>query len=184
MEESGKIVFVDQNGVPTGEVGLASHAANTKLHLAFSCYIFRRIDNKILVTRRALSKKIYPGVWSNSLCGHPAPGEIMEDTIRRLAKYELGIYKLENISVVLPHYQYSAPPYEDVIENEFCPVYIAYALDDAQPNPNEVDECLWLEWSEYVTMLHADAEHMSYWAKDQYLQLKDAEPFASLVAPL
>ena len=50
MQELEQIVFVDESGQPTGESGpkLASHTANTKLHLAFSCYIFRKSDKKFL----------------------------------------------------------------------------------------------------------------------------------------
>jgi len=89
MNQPEQIVFVDENGQPNGEVGpkLESHTANTRLHLAFSCYIFRKSDNKFLVTQRALSKKVWPGVWTNSVCGHPAPGEAIEDAIRRRASY-------------------------------------------------------------------------------------------------
>jgi isopentenyl-diphosphate delta-isomerase len=68
------IVFVNPDGTPTGEIGpkLESHTANTRLHLAFSCYVFNK-DGKVLVTRRADTKKVWPGVWTNSVCGHPGP---------------------------------------------------------------------------------------------------------------
>ena len=54
MQEPELIVFVDENGHPTGETGpkLESHHADTKLHLAFSCYIFRNKDKKFLVTKK------------------------------------------------------------------------------------------------------------------------------------
>src|SRR4026207_710448 len=95
-----QIVFVGENGKPTGEVGpkLESHTNNTKLHLAFSCYIFRKSDKKFLVTQRALSKKVWPGVWTNSVSGHPMPKEAMEDAIRRRAQYEVGLEQLDEIS--------------------------------------------------------------------------------------
>lgn len=74
MSEQEQIVFVDERGNPTGKTGpkLASHNAHTKLHLAFSCYVFDGKD-KLLVTMRARSKKVWPGVWTNSFCGHPGP---------------------------------------------------------------------------------------------------------------
>lgn len=183
MSESEQIVFVDESGQPTGETGpkLESHTANTKLHLAFSCYIFRKSDNAFLVTQRALSKKVWPGVWTNSVCGHPAPGEAMEDAIRRRAKYELGIEQLSSISCVLPKYRYTTPPYNGIIENEFCPVFIAYV--DGEPNPNheEVEDYEWMPWPQYVKTLSDEAYDISFWAKDQYKQLMGLEPFASLL---
>lgn len=182
MEE--QIIFVNPDGTPTGEVGpkLASHTANTKMHLAFSCYIFRTSDKKFLLTERALSKKVWPGVWTNSVCGHPAPGETIEDAIRRRADFEIGVKDIQNIQCLLPNYTYTTPPYNGIIENEFCPVYLAYT--DAEPvlNPDEVENYEWISWPEYAAKLTdpANDEIMSYWAKDQYQQLKELEVIRQL----
>ncbi len=184
MTDSDKIVFVDDAGRPTGETGpkLASHTANTKRHLAFSCYILRRSDNAFLMTQRALAKKVWPGVWTNSVCGHPAPGEAIEDAIRRRAAFEFGMHDVQDIRVVLPSYIYTTPPYNGIIENEFCPVYVAYTDSEPQPNPDEVEAFRWLSWAEYAQLLHNQPDDMSYWAKDQYKQLRQVEPFASLAS--
>ena len=181
--ETEQIVFVDQSGKPTGEVGpkLASHTANTRLHLAFSCYIFRGSDKAFLLTQRALSKKVWPGVWTNSVCGHPAPGESIEAAIRRRAKDELGLTKLENITCILPSYTYTTPPFNGIIENEFCPVFIAHSNQEPQPNPNEVEAYKWLAWKDYERMLQDQAQVMSYWAKDQYKQLRHLSFFRKMV---
>lgn len=182
MNQPEQIVFVHENGQPTGEVGpkLESHTADTKPHLAFSCYIFRKSDNKFLVTQRALGKKVWPGVWTNSVCGHPMPGEAIEDAIRRRAAYEIGLNSLRDTSCVLPSYRYTTPPYNGIIENEFCPVFVAYTDEEPKPNPDEVEDYKWLTWPEYVNMLSDEADEMSYWAKDVYKHLKDLEPFKSL----
>lgn len=186
MSESEQIVFVTEDGTPTGETGpkLESHTASTKLHLAFSCYIFRPSDNRFLVTQRALSKKVWPGVWTNSVCGHPQPGETIEDAIRRRAKEELGIEAIQRLTCILPQYRYTTPPYNGIIENEFCPVYVAYVSADINRNPAEVETFRWVEWPEYVAMLLDSTTPMSYWAKDQYRQLKDRQPFMGLLPEL
>lgn len=180
--EFEQIVFVNEDGTPTGETGpkLASHTASTRLHLAFSCYIFRRSDNKFLLTQRALSKKVWPGVWTNSVCGHPAPGESLEAAISRRADFELGVKNLEAITCILPHYRYTTPPFDGIIENEFCPVFVAYTSDEPDPNPDEVETYRWVDWTEYVSLLQDQPDDMSYWAKDQYVQLRHLEPFTSL----
>ncbi|HSX34675.1 MAG TPA: isopentenyl-diphosphate Delta-isomerase [Candidatus Saccharimonadales bacterium] len=179
--EQEQVIFVDEQGQPTGETGpkLESHTANTPRHLGFSCYIFHEGDNKFLVSQRALSKKVWPGVWTNSVCGHPAPGESVEDAILRRAKFELGLDSLTGLTVVLPHYKYTTPPYNGIIENEFCPVYIAYTKHDPRPNPAEVEDYMWVDWPAYEQMLRATPEKISYWAKDQYNELQYKEPFRS-----
>jgi len=185
MTETEQVVFVDQHGAPTGETGpkLASHTANTRLHLGFSCYIFRRSDNMFLLTQRAVRKKVWPGVWTNSVCGHPAPGESIPDAIKRRAAYELGLTQLEDITVQLPAYRYTTPPYHGIIENEFCPVYIAYTSQEPMPNPEEVEAYEWLPWPAYAARLTDDAGAMSYWAKDQYQQLQALPLFGALAQP-
>jgi isopentenyl-diphosphate delta-isomerase len=176
------VVFVNEDGTPTGQTGpkLASHTASTRLHLGFSCYIFRRSDNAFLLSQRAKSKKVWPGVWTNSVCGHPAPNESVPDAIRRRATYELGLQKLDNITCVLPTYRYTTPPYNGIIENEFCPVYIAYTDAEPQPNPDEVESFRWVPWPEYAQLITSGRTDLSYWATDQYKQLQDLEPFRSL----
>jgi isopentenyl-diphosphate delta-isomerase len=167
------IVFVDEQGRPTGETGdkLASHTDSTKLHLAFSCYVFND-KGEFLVTQRALTKKVWPGVWTNSVCGHPAPGEDMEAAITRRLNYELGM-TAQDFEVMLPKYIYKTPPFKGIIEHEFCPVYIARATSPVQANPDEVEAYKWVAWDEYVRLLEADREDIySWWCKDQLQQLK------------
>lgn len=167
------IVFVDENGKPTGETGekLASHTNVTKLHLAFSCYIFNE-RGEVLVTRRADSKKVWPSVWTNSVCGHPAPGESLEGAINRRATYELGM-TVSNIEVQLPKYRYQTPEYNGIIENEFCPVFFAKTTAQPAPNPEEVSAYEWLTWDEFVSKAETDENDIwSWWCKDQLKQLK------------
>ena len=47
-------------------------------------------EGRTLVTRWATSKQTWPGVWTNSFCGHPAPEARIETTVRRRARSELG----------------------------------------------------------------------------------------------
>ncbi len=168
------IVYVDQTGSPTGETAkkLDAHTAHTKRHLAFSCYIFDD-QGRLLVTQRAHGKKVWPGVWTNSVCGHPSPGEELPAAVVRRAAYELGM-KLKDIVVVLPNYSYKTPPYNGIIENEFCPVYVARAATDVQPNPEEVEAYRWMSWAEFVQeALGKNSEDWSYWCKDQLKSLQD-----------
>ena len=80
-EES--VVLMSPNGEPIGQrLKSEVHDTETPLHLAFSLYLFDA-DDRLLLTRRALGKRTWPGVWTNTCCGHPAPGEPMEEAGRR-----------------------------------------------------------------------------------------------------
>lgn len=47
-----------------------------------SCYVFD-VDRRVYETRRALGKRTWAGVWTNSFCGHPAPGGRIVDAVHR-----------------------------------------------------------------------------------------------------
>ena len=138
------VVLVDDKGSPVGSADkLTVHGVDTPLHLAFSCHVYNR-NGEVLVTRRALDKLTWPGVWSNSFCGHPAPGESQEDAIGRRALAELGI-EVTELAVVLPSFRYRAVDASGIVENEICPVYRATTVDAVLPNPTEVSEFAWVD---------------------------------------
>lgn len=176
------IVLVDEKGTPIGETEkFAAHHSNTPLHLAFSCYVFNP-EGQFLVTQRAHEKKVWPGVWTNSVCGHPAPGESMPAAIQRRLDYELGM-QAKDITLIVPDYRYTTPPFKGIIENEFCPIYAAIALTPPKPNPEEVAAYKWMSWDEYLKETAEDAADIwSWWCKDQKRVLVDnpaMKPFVS-----
>ncbi len=167
------VVLVDETGSAIGSAEKwATHHADTPLHLAFSCYVFDAAG-LFLMTRRALPKKVWPGVWTNTVCGHPAPRETFVGAIERRLDYELGM-TARDIEVALPNHLYRAPPFDGIVEYEFCPVYVARAASWPQPNPLEVDACAWVEWDEFVQEAETDAGNNTYswWCKNQLKELK------------
>lgn len=168
-----QIVYVDENGKPTGKTAnkLKAHYAKTKLHLAFSCYIFNK-QGELLVTQRAKTKKVWPGVWTNSVCGHPAPKEELVQAIKRRAEYELGINDLREFQVILPKYRYKTPPFNGIIENEFCPVYFARTTQQPKLNKDEVEDFTWMTVKDFTAKAQNDTNNQwSYWCKDQVREL-------------
>jgi isopentenyl-diphosphate Delta-isomerase len=138
-----QVVLMSADGQRIGLADKATvHTTDTALHLAFSCHVFRA-DGSVLVTRRALSKLTWPGVWTNSFCGHPGVDESTEDAIARRALVELGI-EVTELEVILPDFRYRAVDASGIVENEICPVYRAVTTDDVSPNPDEVAEYAWV----------------------------------------
>ena len=143
MTESEQVVLLDDAGTPIGVADkYGVHTADTALHLTFSCHVYNE-DGLVLVTRRALSKLTWPGVWTNSFCGHPATGESFEDAIARRASVELGI-TIGQLTLILPDFRYRAVDASGIVENEVCPVYRAVTTDAVVPNPDEVAEFAWV----------------------------------------
>lgn len=166
MTSVEKVVLLDSARQPIGTADKAAvHTADTPLHLAFSSYIFNA-DGHVLITRRALSKRAWPGVWTNSACGHPAPEETFESAISRRALEELGM-TVADICPVLPDFQYRAQDSSGIVENEFCPVYIARAISDPAPVSTEVAEHLWVAPQALFSGIDATPFAFSPWMVEQ-----------------
>jgi isopentenyl-diphosphate delta-isomerase len=159
------VVLLDEQGRHIGRADkTAVHHAQTPLHLGFSCYLLDS-DGRVLLTRRALSKRTFPGVWSNSFCGHPAPGEAITEAVRRRAHQELGV-TIDEPVCALPDFRYRAVAADGTVENEICPVFVARCADAIQADPDEVMEWMWVSWPQ----LRAAADlpwSISPWATQQ-----------------
>jgi len=156
------VSLLDNDGVPIGVADkLTVHTTDTPLHLAFSCHLVNDAG-EVLVTRRALGKRTWPGVWTNSFCGHPAPGEPMEDAVRRRAAFELGI-EIADLTIALPDFRYRAVDASGIVENEVCPVYRARIASPLAPNPEEVAEWQWVSPTALRTAASATPFAFSPW---------------------
>lgn len=139
-----RVVLLDEDRTPIGtELKSTVHSASTPLHLAFSCHVLNSAG-QVLITRRALGKRTWPGVWTNSFCGHPQPGEAMEDAIARRAQDETGL-SVHRLRPELPGFRYRATDASGVVENEVCPVYVAVTDDEPRLNPDEVMDVRWVD---------------------------------------
>lgn len=146
-DPADRVVLLDDDGRPTGSAPRAKvHTTDTPLHLAFSLYVLDT-EGRLLLTRRALGKTAWPGVWTNSCCGHPRPGESIEAAVRRRTAEELGL-EIIDVTTVLPDFRYRAVDASGVVENELCPVHVTIVEPGMlpRPDPAEVAEHVWLGW--------------------------------------
>jgi isopentenyl-diphosphate delta-isomerase len=156
------VVLLADDGTAIGTAPKATvHTTETPLHLAFSCHVFDEAG-RVLVTRRALGKKTWPGVWTNSFCGHPAPDEDAVQAIGRRAERELGL-TITDVRVALPDFRYRAVDASGIVENEICPVYTARAVGELAPAADEVSEWAWLDPAELRDAVAAAPFAFSPW---------------------
>ena len=169
------VVLLDAEGHAVGTAPKATvHHGDTPRHLAFSAYLFDP-EGSLLVSRRAVDKATFPGLWTNSACGHPALGEPLDVAVRRRVGQELGA-EIGSLRLVLPEFAYVATM-DGVMENEWCPVY-AGALADRSlaPDPDEVAGVEWVPWRRFVDDVLGGRRPVSPWCVDQVQRLDALGP--------
>ncbi len=162
------VVLVDKNNK---EIGTASkdtvHTVSTPLHRGFSLFLFNS-RNEILLTKRSKSKKTFPGVWTNTVCGHPAPRESVVEAAKRRLNDELGLMNedVRNLREVAP-YRYRFADANGIVENEICPILVAYADAEPQPNSNEIDAWKWIAWEAFLEDIKKNPHIYSPWSIEE-----------------
>jgi geranylgeranyl diphosphate synthase, type I len=179
VRDEDLVELVDEGGRVVGHAARATiHHTNTPRHRAFSVYL-TDAAGRVLLTRRALSKLTWPGVWSNSSCGHPRPGETDLAAIHRRVREELGV-EVMDVEVMLPDFGYTATDPHGLVENEDCPVYRAVIVDTAvlRPDPDEVMDYQWLTWPDLIATVEQAPGLLSPWAVAQVRALTSSREAA------
>ncbi|MBL8182337.1 MAG: isopentenyl-diphosphate Delta-isomerase [Blastocatellia bacterium] len=174
------LVLCDDGGTPlTTKPKSQVHSNDTPLHLAFSIFIFNS-KGDVLLQRRALSKQTWPGIWSNSCCGHQMLHERPSDGAKRRLKYEIGFSGVE-LFCILPNYRYRAE-LDGIVENEICPVFVGFSDREPQMNIDEVEATLWQPWSEFLERCRRPDSDISPWAIEEAELLHSDREFQRLFA--
>lgn len=155
------ILVNDQGEVVGTQEKYAAHTSHTSLHLAFSSWLFND-RGQCLVTRRALSKKAWPGVWTNSVCGHPQIGETTEQAIERRCRFEVGV-EIAHLTPIAADFRYCEIDPSGIVENEICPVFAAQIVSPLRVNPDEVVDYQWVELTSLLCALEATPWAFSPW---------------------
>ena len=153
------VILVDQADRPVGRMEKQEAHRKGLLHRAFSVFLLD--GSKLLIQRRALDKYHCGGLWSNTCCSHPAPGEpVLLAAERRLGK-ELGI---ENVRLrELDTFLYRAPFPNGLTEHELDHVLLGEYSGPVRPDPREIAQVRWIDLEELQRDLQAFPQRYTPW---------------------
>lgn len=143
--------LVDESGNTIGTAEkLSAHQAPGKLHRAFSVFLFDP-SGKLLLQRRALGKYHSPGVWSNTCCGHPYPGESPFAAAARRTHEELGVSP--SLLAEAGTVRYNHPdPASGLVEQEYNHLFVGLVQSPVQADPEEVYESAFVSPQELAAL--------------------------------
>jgi isopentenyl-diphosphate Delta-isomerase len=148
MTTKDYVVLVDDNNKVLGtSPKLKAHNTNTLLHRGFSIFLFDYKGN-LLLQQRSEFKKTFPGIWSNSCCGHPKLNETNINAAKRHLQNELGIKGIE-VFEIISDYRYKVSM-NNIFENEICPVLICFTDQNPIINKEEVKAIKWISWDNFL----------------------------------
>lgn len=137
-----QVILVDSNNNTIGaEEKIKAHQLGL-LHRAFSIFILRKNQvPEVLFQKRAVTKYHSSGLWTNSCCGHPRPGETVNEAANRRLQEEIGLnLPLKEIGV----FTYKANVGNNLTEHEIDHVFIGYWEGQSiVPNSEEVERLKW-----------------------------------------
>lgn len=137
------IDIVDENGNYTGKTCLKSEAhKHGYFHPTIHVWLYTK-DHQVLLQKRALTKKVFPGLWDISVAGHIAAGEDIKIAALREIKEEIGLtLHPESLQKIGTRKHMVTHP-NGIIDNEFHHVFIAeltIPINELTLEEEEVDE--------------------------------------------
>ena len=76
-----QVILVDEHDNDRGVMDKMEAHQKGLIHRAFSIFIFNS-KGQMLLQQRAINKYHSGGLWSNSCCSHPYPGEEIKEAAR------------------------------------------------------------------------------------------------------
>ncbi|MES2218699.1 MAG: isopentenyl-diphosphate Delta-isomerase [Pseudomonadota bacterium] len=162
MSATEHVVLVDENDKETGIAEkIQAHKENLR-HRAFSVFIFRRSPNpELLLQQRADSKYHSAGLWTNTCCSHPKPGESVLTGGERRLREEMGVSAaLQSLG----WFHYIAHFPNGLTENEIDHVLVGFIEDQViAPDPNEVKAHRWVSIIDLKREIELDPDRFTPW---------------------
>ncbi|MBC7931800.1 MAG: isopentenyl-diphosphate Delta-isomerase [Rubrivivax sp.] len=161
MQASEQVILVDEQDRELGaSEKLRAHAEGV-LHRAFSVFVFDRAG-RLLLQRRASAKYHSGGLWSNTCCGHPRPGEETAAAAHRRLREEMN-FDCELRAAF--GFVYRAELDNDLVEHEYDHVFVGEFEGSPAPDPSEVEEWKWVSMDDLRRGLRDEPSQYSYWLR-------------------
>ena len=156
---SEEVVLVDREDRPVGRMEKLEAHRRGLLHRAFSVFVFNH-RGEMLLQRRAMDKYHSSGLWSNTCCSHPRPGEAVERAAERRLWEEMGMAcDLDRrFSFV-----YRADFSSGLVEHELDHVFVGWSDAVPSPNPGEVAEWRYATPDEIRAEMEGDPALFTAW---------------------
>lgn len=154
-----QVILVDDADNEIGVMDkLAAHREG-RLHRAVSVFVFDT-EGQLLLQKRAASKYHSGGLWSNTCCGHPLPGEGTTAAAHRRLKEEMG-FDCELRPVYRFTYRVEFP--DGMVEHEFDHVFVGRFSGVPRPDPSEAESWQWMDVSLVKGEMEMTPEKYTYW---------------------
>ena len=154
-----EVILVDQDDNPTGKMEKLEVHQKGLMHRAVTVYVFNA-RGELLLQRRAENKYHCGGLWSNTCCGHPFPGETTQHAAERRLREEMGISLALNPAFEI---SYKLALDNGLTEHEYG--HIFFGMTDALPelNPQEADAWRYSSLAKVQLEIAANAERFTPW---------------------
>jgi isopentenyl-diphosphate delta-isomerase len=159
MVGTEQIILVDRRnrGIGSGEK-LRVHRDGL-LHRAFSIFLVDR-HGSIVLQKRHPQKYHSGGLWANTCCGHPRPGEATLKGARRRLFEEVGV-RAELACAFRSAY---AVTFDNGLrENEIVNVYVGPLAGELRPHSDEVVDLASMTLDDLAHALARDPAAYAYW---------------------
>lgn len=154
-----EVILVDLQNNPLGILGKAGAHKMPRLHRAFSVFLYH--GDQVLIQQRARHKYHSGGLWANTCCSHPRPGEVLEDCVKQRLWEETGV--AHNNLRWHHDFIYFAKFAEDLYEYEYDHVFIGEYDGPYTANLEEVEELRWVGVSDLRRDLVENPEKYTPW---------------------
>lgn len=155
------VILVDHTGREIGTQEKLQAHREGKLHRAFSIFVFNTVG-ELLLQRRAWTKYHSGGLWTNTCCSHPRPGENYYQAARRRLNEEMGFdCELTGLFSFIYHVKLN----DDLFEHELDRVFVGCYDGQPSPNSDEVDDWKWMNLAMLKQDIQENPQSYTYWFK-------------------